>query len=208
MVHGDAPAPAGAGADEPLSLLALPRPLLAAVLLLAGDGDAAALARAAAVCREFRKLVHGGGPWPQLTALRVASPGGRCPFSLAARCGSLQRLTVLPDSGVGGGDELALLAHAPLRHVALHGLVELSRASLLAVCASTLETLALQRCRADATALVAALDRCPKLHELAVDDCALGAFASRRLSPGADARAPLQTAAHATAARTPRCGAS
>jgi hypothetical protein len=66
--------------------------------------------------------------------------------------------------------------------VALHGLVELSKASLLAVCAPTLETLALHRCRADAGALVAALDRCPKLHELVVDDCALGACASRRLS--------------------------
>ena len=172
MVHGDAAAPAEAAAEEVPSLLTLPQSLLAAVLLLAGDGDAAALARNATVCRDFHALLR---PWTHLTALRVASPGGRCPFTLAARGGSLQRLTVLADSGVGGGGELAVLAHAPLRHVELHGLAELAKASLLAVCVPTLETLQLVRCRADAAALVAALERCPMLHDLVVDDCSLGA---------------------------------
>jgi hypothetical protein len=178
MSSPDAAAPAGADAGEPPSLLALPRPLLAAVLLLSADGDAAGFVRCAAVCRDLRALVRGGGPWPQLTALLVASPGGRCPFSLAARAGSLQRLSVHADSGVGAGDELLVLRDAPLRQLELHGLVELSRATLLALCAPTLATLDIGKSRADAETLAAALDRCPKLRELSADSCAHGGRAS------------------------------
>ena len=197
-----ADAPAGASDGEPPSLLTLPRPLLAAILLLSGDGDAAALARCAAVCRDFRALVRAGGPWPQLTALRVVSPGGRCPFRLAARTGSLQRLAVLADSGVGGGDELLVLRDAPLHHVTLHGLVALSKATLLAVCAPSLETLDVSGCRADAEALAAVLDRCPKLHELSADNCPLGAsVAPRVLCFAAHSRLAQTTA---PAPRTPR----
>ena len=177
MVDADAAAPAP---DEPPSLLALPRPLLAAILLLAADGDASGLARAAAVCRDLRSLLRCGGPWPQLTALCVASPGGRCPFRLAARGGSLRRLTLLSDSGAGGGEELLALRDAPLSHVTLRGLPELSKAALLAVCAPTLEALDVSGCRVQAEALAAAVDSCPKLRELSADDCALGACATRR----------------------------
>ena len=178
MSSPDAAAPAGADAGEPPSLLALPRPLLAAVLLLSADGDLSGFARCAAVCRDLRALVRAGGPWPQLTALRVASPGGRCPFALTARAGSLQRLTVLADSGVGAGDEMLVLRDAPLRQLTLHGLEELSRGTLLALCAPTLASLDISRSRADAETLAAALDRCPKLRELSADSCAHGGRAS------------------------------
>jgi hypothetical protein len=176
----DAAAAAAPAADDEVAacatLASLPRQLLALVLLRACDGELAALVRCGAVCRDWRALVRSGGPWPAVASLRVAAPGGRCPFALAARAApQLRVLTVLPDSGVAEGGELRALCGAPLQALALRGLTALTPAPLLALCCASLTNLDISGSRVDAATLAAALALCPRLDALRADECPLGA---------------------------------